>query len=83
MVGAHEARHAALGRHGHARLMTKLQEFRDVFGAARPHHRQRRGDGDAGHVGVIARVDLIAGQDRRHIERRAEIVDDGGWQAQR
>ena len=53
------------------------EESRDVLGRARPHHRNRRRDGNAGDVGVVARVDVGAGQDRRRIERRAEFIDDG------
>jgi hypothetical protein len=76
--GTHEARHAALRGHGHARLVAEPQEGRDILGAARPHHRQRWIDRNARHIGVITRVDLVAGEDRRRIERRAKLVDDGG-----
>ncbi len=57
--------------------MAEPQERRDVLGAARPHHRERRSDGNPGHIGVIARIDLVAGEDGGGVEGGAEIVDEG------
>ena len=59
---AHQPGHPALRRHRNARRVAHRKNARNVFGGARPHHRDRQVNRDAGHVGVIARAAIGAGQ---------------------